>query len=318
MRETIEGRDLIELKGRDGIVRGTYHRARCRNSGGERPRIGLLFLSGLSQTRAANGDSAVYWARSLAECGYPVVRLDLPGFGDSDGDPSTELLAFINRGGYAPIVSAAIDELVTRFDLAGVIIVGHCTGTVSAIFTAANNKRCKGLVLLDPIFYVPQAESNILKVRRRVHDLVLRCHLDAFLTKIYDSLRELWLSLRGSAPPENANFPLLGRWKELASTGLPILILRSPGSKAPGTKTRTGEFDYLKHVLELAGRKSRVEFQVAEGANHSFANGQGRIAVLELTEHWLRANFPLAEPDNSNATTFSDAPTLRWESGVAK
>src|SRR5271170_7820384 len=142
MKETIETRELVVLDGLDVIIRGTYHKTYYDGFGAqsnliERNRIGVLFLNSISPTRAAHGDSAVYWADSFAERGYPSFRLDLPGFGDSEGDPPTELLGFINQRGHASIASVKIRELVTRFNLSGVVIVGQCADGVLALYTAA-------------------------------------------------------------------------------------------------------------------------------------------------------------------------------------
>jgi hypothetical protein len=82
-------------------------------------------------------------------------------------------------------------------------------------------------------------------------------------------VRDTLLILRGNALPRNANFGLLSRWKEVASTGLPILFLKAPARKAQGTKPRAGEFDYLRYVLGLAGRNSKVVVELIEGTDHS-------------------------------------------------
>lgn len=313
MTETIETRELIVLGGVDAVIRGTYHKTcadiACAKQGLiDQDRIGLVFLTGMSMTRAANGDSAVYWADAFAMHGYPSIRLDLPGFGDSDGDPPAESLDFINRGGYSSAISAAIDELVGRFHLSGVVIVGHCTGTVSAIFAAAASRECRGLALMDPLFYLPP--TKLSKFRRQLHTWVLRCHLDGLLTRLYDRSKEVFLLFRGNAPPENANFPLLRCWKKLASTGLPILILKASGRKTAGTKTRIGEFDYIPYVVELAGRKSQIAVKVADGAHHSFANRLGRVAVRQYTEQWLSAHFPLTEHNVSEVHPLHKDPVV--------
>jgi pimeloyl-ACP methyl ester carboxylesterase len=297
MYESIEGRELITLAGQGVIVRSTFHRPRTSGSGLEpgastRNRIGIVFLNSLSLPRAATGDSAVYWAESFADSGYPSFRLDLPGLGDTAGNIPLELLNFINAGGYASITSAKIDELVERFHLLGVVLVGHCAGTVSAIYAAATCAgKCKGLVLLDPYFHVPQAIRP--KVRQGLSDWALESKIGGAVSNIYDRVRDGFLTLRGNPLPRNANFGLLSRWKEVASAGLPILFLKAPARKAPGTKPRVGEFDYLKYVLVLAGRNSKVVVELIEGTDHSFANRLGRAAVRRHTERWLTSYFPL-------------------------
>jgi pimeloyl-ACP methyl ester carboxylesterase len=304
--EAIRTRELIVLDGLDVIVRGTYHKIRDDSSGAQsslidRARVGVLFLNGLNATRAANGDAAVYWADSLAARGYPSFRLDLPGYGDSDEDPPEDWLAFINRGGYASIVSGKIIELVARFNLSGVVIAGHCAGAVSAIYAAAVSKECRGLVLMDPYYHLPQTTRP--KFRQRLNLWALQSDLGRSLDRVYRHAKEIPLFFRRKVPAENANFPLLRRWKELTSTGLPILILKAPTRKVPNIKPKVGEFDYLDYVLRLAGRRSRVVVRVMDGANHSFANRLGREAVRVHTEEWLDACFPPTGREESVVST---------------
>jgi pimeloyl-ACP methyl ester carboxylesterase len=284
MNEATEARQLITLHGLGGIVRGTYHKAEGESS--EARRTGVLILNSLSPTRAAAGDSAVYWADSFAKSGYPSFRLDMPGFGDSDGNPPLELLKFINTGGYGPIASALMGELSEQFGLSGVVVVGLCAGAVSALYTAAASKECRGLVLMDPYFHLPIPPPSW--IWQKLTGRISRTALGRLISKGYDRFTDLRLYLRRNPMPQNANFPLLRCWKTVASAGLPILLL-----KAPATKPRGEEFDYLKYILEQTGSNSRVAVKVVEGAGHTFSNRTGRAGVRQLTESWLNFYFPL-------------------------
>jgi len=298
MQKAIEARELITLDGLGIRLRGTYHRpaghlSGSRAGGSRRERPGILFLNSLSLPRTATGDSALHLAASFAAHGYPSFRFDLPGLGDSDGDAPADLLEFINAGGYGSVATAMAKELVECMGLAGVVIVGHCAGAVSALYSAAASKECRGLILMDPYFHLPQARRP--KLQQELSDWARRNSIGGNISNIYDSVRNILLILRGNAPPSNANFSLLDRWKQVATTGLPILILKAPGLKSPGTKPRVGVFDYLKHVMDLAGRKSQVKIELIESTDHSFANLAGREAARQHIETWLATYFPLAD-----------------------
>jgi alpha-beta hydrolase superfamily lysophospholipase len=298
MREAIGNRELIQLDGLGVRLQGTYHlpadRSQVKLVGRTGlNRVGVVFVNSLSLPRAASGDSAVHWADSIAQHGYPAFRIDLPGLGDSEGFASTGLLNSINAGDFAPAAAAAVKQLVDRFDLSGVIIFGHCAGAVSALYAGAASAHCKGLILLDPYFHLPLAERP--KVRQQLSNWARSSKIGTQASNIYDQVRDLRLSLRGNMPPANANSPLLAKWKQLASAGLPILLLQAPGIKSQGRKPRVGQFDYMEHAMKLAGRKNRVSVEFVGSADHSFANREGRAAVEQHMKDWLLTNFRLPE-----------------------
>jgi pimeloyl-ACP methyl ester carboxylesterase len=298
MHEAMGKRELIVLDGLGVRLQGTYHLAAKHSSGlpanrGVSSRLGVLFVNSLSLPRAASGDSAVHWADSIAGLGYPAFRIDLPGLGDSEGEASTDLLDSVNAGRFASVTAAIVRQLVDRFGLSGMVIFGHCAGSVSALYASAASPECRGLVLLDAYFYLPQATRP--RVRQELSDWARRSRVGRFLSNSYDRARNLRLVLRGNAPPGNANTQLLACWKQVATAGLPILLLQAPGIKAQGSKPRVGDFDYIDHVLKLAGRKSRVSVEFIESADHSFANRKGRAAVQSHIEDWLVSHFPLTD-----------------------
>jgi pimeloyl-ACP methyl ester carboxylesterase len=320
MIESIYSRELLTLDGHGVRFRGTYHRPLDESAGtlafgSVRERPGVFFLNSLSLPRASTGDSAVHWAESCAARGYPSFRFDLPGLGDSDGDISTDLLDFINSGGYASITAAKIKELVGRIGLSGVVIVGHCSGAVSALFAGAANNECRGLILMEPYFHFSQMVRP--KVRQKLSAWARRSRVGAVASDFYDRCRDYLLLRRGERPPRNANFKLLSCWKQAATTGMPILILKAPGLKTAGMKPRVGQFDYIKHAMDMAGRESQVTIQLIDGTDHSFANRVGRRAVQQEIGNWLEKHFPVAslevkdQGDGSRAIGFGDQNNYR-------
>jgi pimeloyl-ACP methyl ester carboxylesterase len=252
----------------------------------------------------------VYWADSFARDGYPSFRFDLPGLGDSDGQTTTDLLDFINKGGFSAAAAGIAKELVKRGGFSGVIFVGHCAGAVTANYAAAAFKKCKGMILLDPYFHLPVAKRP--ETRERLSDWARSSKLGRPLSNLFDRLKHLRLMLRGATLPSNANTKLLDKWNEVSTAGLPILVFKSPGIKAQGSRPRVGEFDYIEYVAKVAGRKSDLVFKSIEAADHSFANRAGREAIREEAQEWLAGHFPVAFSEGyASAGSLPDSETMR-------
>jgi pimeloyl-ACP methyl ester carboxylesterase len=291
--DKLETRELFTLAVDGFLLRGTYHRP-ARTVPGE-PRdskkvVGVLFINPLSTPRTLIGDSAVYWATSIAALGYPAFRVDLPGLGDTYGLLPDDLLTFINEQGYVAVTSAVIRELVRRFDLSGVLIYGHCAGATTAIYVASQCKECKGLIVTDPYFNV--ANRLTPKLNPGLVDWVRRTKFGEIIRAVYARMREAPKKLRNGALPGNANYALVARWKEVLSNGLPILVLKAPHPEtAASSKLRSGSFDYLATVAAFAVRRDQMIVQTLANTDHSFANQVGRAAVEREVERWLGENF---------------------------
>jgi pimeloyl-ACP methyl ester carboxylesterase len=310
MIRAIETREVIDIPVTGLRLRGTYHRpkqyAEDGNAAADRPKgPGLLFLNHGFLPRAAPGDSAVGWADSLASSGYSCFRFDLPGLGDSDGEPPTPMLDFVNRGGYAPIVSALSKQLIERYALSGIVIVGHCAGSVTALFTAPLTRECQGLVLTDPYFFLPRERTQF---RIELSHWTSFSRLGAMASRLYHFVKHIRLLMRRNRPPWNANLPLLRCWKQLSSAGVPMLVLKAPSLRSRDFKPGIGEFDYLSYLQAMSGGRSRVAVEYIENTNHSFADDRGRAAVLENLQKWLDHHFPVRRAPGLERPISATAP----------
>jgi len=95
--------------------------------------------------RAGPDGIYVRFARDLARQGYPVLRLDYSGVGDSPA-----------RRDRIPIHEARVLETASAIDWLGeqlgvdeVVLMGICTGADNAFRSAVADARVRGLVLLD-------------------------------------------------------------------------------------------------------------------------------------------------------------------------
>ncbi len=313
MKKSIQTRELISVVRGGVCLRGTYHRPwEGRSDAAPTPeamgRVGIVFPNAGVVPRAGVADAAVYWADWLAKCGYPSFRFDLPGLGDSDRDPAAEGIDFqahADVGGYGPWLSGIATDIVERFNVSGVVVVGHCSGAVTALYAAAANQSIKGLILLDPYFHV-QYDGNVQSLlnnwSRRVsrglggdvaaHPMLrlVGVKLLATLRNTYHGISRTRLLVRRKKLPGSANLALIGCWNRLASAGVPMLVLRSP-AYAP----RAGGFDYIDYLQRRAPRGSRISLKPVEGATHAFAERKSKEPVGKYAEEWLHACFPLTK-----------------------
>jgi len=214
-------------------------------------------------------------------------------------------MSLVNAGVFAPSVCSIADHLVERFRLHGILLVGHCSGAVTALYSAAADNRIMGLVLLDPYFNLrPESEiQNALLtwhwriIGKLVGDGSAQAYLRA--VRLHSYLRGIYR--RKMRLPGASNLPLIRCWNQVASRGTRILVLRS-SSFIP----KPEEFDYISHFQSVAGRDCHISVKLIEGATHDFAERHVREVVRRYTEHWLSA-FPAL-------TGFAEDPGTEYHS----
>ncbi len=130
---------LIPVHGVDQI--GILHRPAPETA----RRTGIVIVvGGGPQYRVGGHRQLTLWARALAQAGYPVLRFDYRGMGDTAG-------AFAGFEAVDDDLRAAVDRLSAEVPgLDRVVMWGECDAVSAILLYAGRDPRVKGAVLLNP------------------------------------------------------------------------------------------------------------------------------------------------------------------------
>ena len=104
----------------------------------------IIVVAGGPQYRAGAHRQFVSLARRVTNAGFPVLRFDLRGMGDSEGE----------HRGYTqsdPDIRAAVDAMMAHQpQLKEVVLLGECESASGILFYAWRDPRVSGAVLINP------------------------------------------------------------------------------------------------------------------------------------------------------------------------
>ena len=246
---------------------------------------GVLMVVGGPQYRVGSHRQFLLLSRHLAAAGFPVMRFDYRGMGDSTGE-HRDFEAIQDD------LQAALDVFFRDVpQIRTVTLWGLCDAASANLFFAPGDRRITGLVLLNPWVRTPQGEA-----RARVkHYYVERLASRDFWHKIFSghfhflsSLRSFCGAITGMRKPSPtgvAALPLPDRM--LASleqfSGRVLLILSGRDltaqefsdtvSASPRWQAALARPDCTQHRLEEA--------------DHTFSRKEWRDQVARWTTEWL-------------------------------
>lgn len=261
--------------------------------------VGIVMVVGGPQYRVGSHRQFVLLARHLAAAGFPVLRFDHRGIGDSDGP----MQGFEHIGAD---IKAAVDVLIENTRVRHVVLWGLCDGASAALMYSAADRRIAGIVLLNPWVHSVRTEAKVrLKSyygsRLRSRDFWLK--LARLRINWRDSLRSLRHYLRESIRRErqtsaSSDLDFVRRmrngWETF--TGPALLILSEDDLTAAEFKQLANESAEWRALLE----NKPVHIVDVAGANHTFSRAEWRAVVEHETADWLSENFP--NVSNSSAT----------------
>jgi exosortase A-associated hydrolase 1 len=118
--------------------------------------VGLLVIVGGPQYRAGSHRLFVLLARHLAAQGFPCMRFDYRGMGDSSGEQ--RIFEAVDDD-----IRAAIDAFLVQLPtLTGVVLWGLCDGASAACLYAPQDKRVLGTILLNPWVHTEAGQAKTM------------------------------------------------------------------------------------------------------------------------------------------------------------
>ncbi len=262
---------------------GIEHRAAAPHA------VGVLIVVGGPQYRVGSHRQFVLMARRFAAAGYPALRFDYRGMGDSGGAART-------FDSVEADIRAAIDTLLERQPTThAVVVLGLCDAACAALMYGAQDARVAGLVLINP-WVRTEAGAARAVVRHYYWRRLLQRGLWVKLVRgdfrLRDSLRDFGALLRRSRQPRDPGAgesrpPFLERMEAAARSFVrPVLVVLS------GRDLTAREFDDLcssspfwRHWISSTPPRRRVRL---EDADHTFSSREALVAASSCIVDWLR------------------------------
>ncbi len=243
---------------------------------------GLLIVSGGNEQRCGPWGSQARIAAQIAAAGFPVLRFDRRGCGDSEGE---------NRGFHesADDIAAALAAFREHMpQVERIIGFGNCDGASALMLTAGAG--CAGLVLANPWTFdaeeQPQDEqTGQADLQPAMPPALLRAHYARRLTDPAALIRlfsgkvgfgQLFASLRKAAAPAAPRSSLF----ETISAGL--AGFNGPAFLLVAGRDRTGQ------TFLTQWNKADPRLRHCPSASHSFVEPEAREWLLEQILEMLR------------------------------
>ncbi len=252
--------------------------------------LGVIVIVGGPQYRAGSHRQFVLLARALATAGYPVLRFDYRGMGDSSG----------NQRDFSAVsadVQSAIGAMQAKLPaISRFVLWGLCDGASAALLYCheTNDPRVAGLCLLNP--WVRSDAS------------LARAHVKHYYV---DRLRqrEFWVKLlKGKL----ARAALAGAWRNIGLMIRPISSVATNHNQPFQNRMATAWGEFGGHIfLLLSGNdytaKEFIEYTASDifwrkalcagnvqrrdlpNMDHTFSSAIHRGQIETLTLTWLEA-----------------------------
>ncbi len=248
---------------------------------------GVVLIVGGPQYRAGSHRQFVLLSRALATAGYPVLRFDYRGMGDSSG-------AQRDFESASRDVGAAIDQLQQRVPtVQRIVLWGLCDGASAALLYCheTQDPRVKGMCLLNPWV---RSEASLAKTQVK-HYYTQRLRQKEFWVKLLSgkvalsALSGFAAKLRQSSGDAKQPQNELGTFQQRMAKawhgfgGHILLVLSGDDYTAK---------EFVEHAQTDVAWKNYVGHDQLTrhkipGVDHTFSNAAARQQVERITLDWI-------------------------------
>ncbi len=230
---------------------------------------GLLIVSGGNELRAGPWDSQAQIAAKLSAAGFPVMRFDRRGVGDSSG-------ANLGFGASEPDLAAAVQAFRTHVPrLQRVVAFGNCDAASALML--AGGAGCQALVLANPWTFEPEpepAETAAEPAEPAMPPAVLRRH---YFKRLTDP-RAVWRLLTGKVEVRKMASSLAEAVKPAAPPSSLAQQMAEGLAAFQGSATvLIAENDRTGQAFLTHWDQSDPRLRKCPAASHSFVEPQARI-----------------------------------------
>lgn len=267
----------------------------------EEPVCWVISLNSGLQCRTGPRRLYVALARKLVESGIGVLRVDLPGVGDSDG-PNPELHFDMHKPEH---VQTVIDYVKEAHSPKAILLHGLCSGARTAIKTAAVSTDVAGVLAWSvPILTstpgmpsppegakygvskaaAKDSRNRIFRVFREARFLDPRFwHRHLTSGKLGAELKRAfwsaWLLMRNQAPTNNES-PFLLSLSRYATSKRPIQFIYGERDTCAYHEFRDLELDLPEEDVVLL-----------PGGTHTFSTAGQKYRAVTSASEWMMQNF---------------------------
>lgn len=309
---------IVEFPNRDGLrLRGMLHEPARQSARG----VCVLLLSPGIKGRV--GPHRLYQkiAAGLVPLGFHVLRFDFYGLGDSEGvideRLTSDMYNTIQDGRYVDDTIAAMDWMQATFGINRFVGSGLCGGSISAMLTAAQDKRIESLLSLSIPTVFDGGEANwgrfatarqLEGIRRGYFKRLLKPEAWIRFLTGKTSYQVLWRSLKqmlpraskaAAAKPAATATPSAS--KDDTNPKFAPAFLRFVGSRRRMLLIFSGrdrlQWDFEekfrdRHLAELAPLRDYFEMHTIADANHILSDPAWVREMVTLSRSWLDRVHP--------------------------